>query len=79
MPQELQKQMHKLTWLRAEKATASLTELCSHAQEHVCEGNYSSLYQVAQALAQLQTVYGTAREVKGKGVGAAALQGMLSR
>lgn len=45
----------------------------------MCEGNYSSLYRVAQALVQLQAVYGSAHEVKGKGVAAAALQGMLSR
>lgn len=45
----------------------------------MCEGNYSSLHRIAQALTQLQATYGPAREVKGKGVAAAQLQRMLSR
>lgn len=48
-------------------------------QEQACEGNYSSLHRIAQALSQLQATYGSAREVKGKGVAASQLQGMLSR
>ena len=50
-----------------------------HAQEHVCDGDYGSLYHAAQALMQLQGLYGVARHVKGMGRAASALQGMLSR
>ena len=51
----------------------------THLQEQACEGNYSSLHRIAQALLQLQAAYGAAREVRGKGAAALQLQRLLSR